>query len=104
VSRSGSTIAGGLSRRVRPDVAAQFSFLLSIPAIVGALLVEGPTVWALGPGAWRPIGLGIVASGVTGFLAIWTLMRLIRQGRLHYFAYYCWLLGTVMLVGTGLGF
>ncbi|MFN8544798.1 MAG: undecaprenyl-diphosphate phosphatase [Candidatus Binatia bacterium] len=103
VSRSGATIVGGLFRRVAPDVAARFSFLLSIPAIVGALLVEGKTVRTLGPEAYGPVGIGIAVSGVTGFAAIWVLLRLVRQGRLHYFAYYAWMLGAVVLVGSGLG-
>ncbi len=100
VSRSGMTIGAGLFRRIRPEVAARFSFLLGIPAVAGALLVEGGDVAALGPDAYTPLACGIGLSLLTGLAAIWAMMRIVRGGRLHWFAYYCWTLGTVVLVGA----
>ncbi|MGH7893151.1 MAG: undecaprenyl-diphosphate phosphatase, partial [Candidatus Binatia bacterium] len=100
VSRSGSTISAGLFRRLRTDVAARYSFLLGIPAIAGAELGEAKALLALGPGARTPLAVGIVVSGVTGFAAIWGLLRIVQARRLHYFAYYTWALGVLVLVGA----
>jgi undecaprenyl-diphosphatase len=100
VSRSGSTISGALFRKARPDVAATFSFLLGIPAIAGAIALEAPALGAIGPTAWAPVAAGVVTAGVVGLLAIATLLRVVQSRRLHYFAYYCWLLGAVVLAAT----
>jgi undecaprenyl-diphosphatase len=100
VSRSGSTVAGGLFRRLRPDVAARFSFLMAIPAIAGAELVEVPKLADFGPQAHAPLLAGIVVAGATGFAAIWGLFRVMRAQRLHYFAYYTWALGALLVVGA----
>jgi undecaprenyl-diphosphatase len=102
VSRSGSTIAGGIFARIRPDVSARFSFLLGIPAIVGAEVSELSALSALGPDARVPVLAGVVVAAVSGVIAIWTVLRLVEAGRLHYFAYYTWALGVAVLVGTAL--
>lgn len=100
VSRSGSTIAAGLFRRIRPDVAARFSFLLGIPVVGGAVVLEGPKALALGPDAYTPLAAGIAVALVTGIAAIWTVMRAVAGGKLHWFAYYTWTLGLCVLVGA----
>jgi undecaprenyl-diphosphatase len=100
VSRSGSTISGALFRRTRVDVAAKFSFLLAIPAIAGAVLTEAKTLGALAPTERGPLVIGVLVSGITGFLAIAALLRLVREGKLRWFAYYCWILGLTVLVGA----
>jgi len=103
VSRSGTTISAALFRRVRSDVAAQFSFLLGIPAIAGAIVLEAPAVLGLPASARLPLAAGVVVSGVTGFAAVAILMRMLRQGRLVWFAYYCWALGAVVLAAGTIG-
>lgn len=100
VSRSGSTIAAGLFRRIRPDVAARFSFLLGIPVVGGAVVLEGPKALALGPDAYTPLAAGILVALLTGIAAIWTLMRAVAGGKLHWFAYYTWALGAAVLLGA----
>jgi undecaprenyl-diphosphatase len=100
VSRSGSTIAGALFRRARADVAARFSFLLSIPAIAGALAVEARSLAALTPVLGPALAIGVLSAAVTGFAAIAVLLRAVRAQKLHYFAYYCWALGAALLAGT----
>jgi undecaprenyl-diphosphatase len=80
ISRSGSTITGGMLSRLRPDVAARFSFLLGIPAVVGAELVEVPAVLALDRGSLLAVAAGIVVAAGSGALAIWTLLRLLAPG------------------------
>jgi undecaprenyl-diphosphatase len=101
ISRSGTTIAAGLFRRARADVAAKFSFLLGVPAIAGAIVVEGRSILALDPGARVPLAVGVVAAALTGFLAIALCLRLVRAARLHWFAYYCWAIGAAVLAFGG---
>jgi undecaprenyl-diphosphatase len=102
VSRSGTTISAGLFRRIRPDAVAKFSFLLSVPAIAGAVVLESGAILRLGPSMAGPLLAGVVVAGVTGLAAIAVLLRALRSGRLTYFAYYCWLLGIAVLVGAAL--
>ena len=99
VSRSGMTISSGVFlRRIRPDVATRFSFLLGIPAIVGALILEGKDVAALAPQMRLPLAVGVATAYLTGLAAIALLLRVVRTGKLQYFAYYCWTLGSVVAV------
>ena len=99
VSRSGFTIATGLLLGLKRELAAEFSFLLSAPAILGALLLEvqglrgaPDTATALGP-----LLLGSLLALITGVLALRWLLRLLRRGHLRVFAYYCWPLGLTAL-------
>jgi len=96
VSRSGTTISSAVFRHIRPDVATRFSFLLGIPAIGGALVLEGRDVAALAPELRLPLALGVATAYVTGLAAIALLLRVVRAGRLQYFAYYCWALGVAL--------
>ena len=96
VSRSGSTIAAGLYLGLNRAVAARFSFLLSIPAIVGAQLLGLKHV---GPSAVPNdvILLGTVSAFVVGYLSLAMLMYVINRGRMYFFAPYCWLAGGAAL-------
>jgi undecaprenyl-diphosphatase len=103
VSRSGTTISSAVLRRIRPDVATRFSFLLGIPAFGGALVLEGKDMAALAPELRLPLAVGVVTAFVTGLAAIALLLRIVRAGRLSYFAYYCWALGAVLAVAGLIG-
>lgn len=103
VSRSGTTISSGVFRRIRPDVATRFSFLLGIPAIGGALVLEGKDVAALPTDLRMPLALGVATAYVTGFAAIGLLLRMVRTGKLQYFAYYCWALGILVAAAAMIG-
>ncbi|MFO7783080.1 MAG: undecaprenyl-diphosphate phosphatase [Desulfatiglandales bacterium] len=97
ISRSGATIACGILLGLDRDLAARFSFLLSVPAIAGALLLE-----VLSGDAHR-IGIlvliaGGVSSVVAGLFALKVLMNMVRRGRLSWFAPYCWALGLVVIL------
>jgi undecaprenyl-diphosphatase len=95
ISRSGATIGAGVFRSLRRDAAARFSFLLSIPAILGAGIVALPDVPA---GAdWGPIALGAAVAAVTGFAAIAFLLRYLRTRTMRPFAVYCVLFAAVSL-------
>ena len=101
VSRSGATIATCLILGLNRDTAARFSFLLSIPAILGALilsLVSGSDTW--GEFTAATLILGTLVSAGVGYAALATLIKIVRHGRLYYFAPYCLLLGLLTL---GLG-
>jgi undecaprenyl-diphosphatase len=91
MSRSGTTIVAGLGTGLSRSWAADFSFLLSIPAILGAAVVEGWThrsELAAAAGYEGPIVAGTLTAAIVGFAALVVTRRLVRQGRLHLFAFY----------------
>jgi len=97
ISRSGSTIAAGTLLGIRIEDAARFSFLISIPAIVGAAVLE--LRHAATPGlAWGPYAAGAAAAFLSGLAAIHWLLGVIRRGRFRWFAVYCWILGAGYLL------
>ena len=102
ISRSGSTIAAGLTRRIRRDEAARFSFYLGTPVFLGAGLLELNTVMSLNGGqisANLPALLaGFAASAIVGVIAIRFLLSYLRQHSLNIFAIYCAILGLLVLV------
>ncbi len=98
ISRSGSTIATGLFLKIDGEEAAKFSFLLSIPAILGAMILEIPRFSHVQAGEIPAYLLGTLSAMLTGIITIKFLIRMLKQERLRYFAYYCWLLGSVAIV------
>lgn len=100
ISRSGSTIAGATFFGLRKDEAAEFSFLLSIPAILGSLVFEIPDVAKTGLSniPWIPVLVGVIAAAVSGFLAIKLMIRLIVNKSLNVFAIYTAVLGIAVLL------
>lgn len=98
ISRSGSTIAAGLWVGMSRDAAARFSFLLSIPAILGAAVLQAGDFQRVDPGQYLPMAVGIIASAISGYLAIGILMRVLRQGKLYGFSIYTSLVGILGLL------
>ncbi len=102
-SRSGNTIAVGLFRGLSRSAAAEFSFLLSIPTILGAAVVENVHALRHGQGTLSANGAlpayaaGMVAAAVVGYAAVAVLLRLVVSLRLTPFVVYCGLLGAVLL-------
>lgn len=99
ISRSGTTVAAALWLRVDPVRAAEFSFLLAVPAIAGAALLQVPRI----PGHVAVVGAGpLAASGaaalVAGIVAIRLLVALLHRRSFHHFAPYCWVMGLVATV------
>jgi undecaprenyl-diphosphatase len=98
ISRSGATISAALFLGIDRDLAGRYSFLLSIPAICGALVlgIESSAMQSSIP----PTGIlaGAAAAGLTGFFALKALLRLVRTGRIHYFSWYCWSIGSFALL------
>jgi len=98
LSRSGTTIATGLFLGFDKEFAAKFSFLLAIPAILGATLVH---LKDIGTGLDSNITayvFGFLAALVSGYLAISIVLKLIKEKSLDIFAYYCWIVGAAILI------
>jgi undecaprenyl-diphosphatase len=92
ISRSGSTIAAGIYLGVEREKAADFSFLLAVPVIAGSTVLEAVLLFDHPPTseALAAIGAGMVVSYGVGLAAILVLLKMVRRGRLSWFAYYCW--------------
>ncbi len=89
ISRSGITISGGIICGLNRNIAGEFSFLLSIPAILGAFLLEVKDLEGVASGiGFVPIIAGCITAFISGFFALSVLMKLIRKGKLEFFAYY----------------
>lgn len=99
ISRSGLTIAAGLFAGLDRDFAARFSFLLSIPVIIGAGVLQLRNL-DLGSETMSilPYATGFVSSALFGYFAIKVVLRLVRKGRLSVFSYYCWAVALFSLV------
>lgn len=104
ISRSGATIAAGMTRGLSRRGAARFSFLLSVPIILGATLVQVEELLALDDVARAfsdaEIAAGVLAAAVSGYWAIRFLLRLVGTGDLGGFARYVVLLGALTFIGT----
>ncbi len=100
ISRSGSTIAAGMFMGVSKEKAAEYSFLLSIPAIGGAAILELPNFMKLAPSSTVMMTylIGTLISAIVGYLSIAFLISVIRKGRFFYFGLYCIALGLVGLI------
>ena len=98
ISRSGATISAGIFRGIDRELTARFSFLLSIPAVLGAFLFKIKdykqmlvTVDII------PLVSGTVLAFVSGYFALKILFKVLRTHRLDIFAYYCWMVGLFIL-------
>lgn len=102
LSRSGTTITAGLSVGLNRQFAVKFSFLISIPAILGANLLQ--LVKAIKEGvdiAMMPTYLlGLLVAMVVGYFALSLVQYISRKGKFGWFAYYCWFAGVVTLILT----
>ncbi|MBF0573233.1 MAG: undecaprenyl-diphosphate phosphatase [Desulfamplus sp.] len=100
ISRSGATIAAGLFSGIERETAAKFSFLLSIPAIVGAELLSLKDIFGSGCKTFinMPTLYGTLMAFVVGYIALKLLLRIVKVGKLYLFAPYCWFLGVVAVI------
>lgn len=104
ISRSGATIAAGLTRGLKRAEAARFSFLLSVPIVLGAGLMEMRYYFSADGAGSLPLAVaGGVAAALAGFLAISFLLRYLRRRSLMLFAVYCWVVGGLCAVLALLG-
>lgn len=97
ISRSGITIVCALLFGLRRDLAGKFSFLLSIPAILGAVVLQLDSAAAARIG-FTPLAVGFVGALFVGLGGLWVLMDMLSRGRLFYFTPYCWFAGVLVLL------
>jgi len=101
VSRSGATISTGMLSGVKRIEAARFSFLLAIPAVVGAAIVDTvqnyDMMMVFIQNNIFSVALGVVFSAVVGWFSLKGLMWIIKKGGFHYFSYYCLILGILLV-------
>ncbi len=98
ISRSGSTIVAGLFLGLNRETAARYSFLLSIPAIMGAEILSLKDSFS-NPAIMDNVTLiGTFSSFVVGYAALRILLYLVKEGRLHFFAPYCWIIGIMAII------
>ena len=100
LSRSGTTIAAGLTIGLDKEFAAKFSFILSIPAIFGAFILQAKDIGSAMDANFLPVFLGFIAAIIAGYLAIKWMLDLIQNRNLDIFAYYCWLMGLIVFMGS----
>lgn len=97
ISRSGATISAGLLLGLERELAARFSFVLSVPAILGALALQIRHLDAQAQVPLAPLLVGAAVAAASGYAALKLLLKLVKGGRLHWFAFYCWALGLLAL-------
>ena len=100
ISRSGATISAGLFLGFERELTARYSFLLSIPAILGAALIQVKDIGAGMDLLGASMVAGFAAAAVSGYIAIKFLLKLIKERDLYIFAYYCWALGIMILAAA----
>jgi undecaprenyl-diphosphatase len=100
LSRSGTTIAAGLTIGLDKEFAAKFSFILAIPAIFGAFIVQASDIGSSLDANFLPVILGFIASVIAGYMAIKWMLDLIKNRSLDIFAFYCWIVGIVVFIGS----
>ncbi len=100
VSRSGLTISGALFRNMDRDFAAKFSFLLSIPAILGAAVFDLKDVLEIGVDNMDSLNLGVgfIFSAIFGYISIKYMIDILKRGKIRYFSYYVFALGALVLI------
>jgi len=100
LSRSGTTIAAGLTAGLDKEFAAKFSFILSIPAILGAFVLQLKDIGSAMDANFLPVFLGFIAAIIAGYMAIKWMLDLIQNKSLDIFAYYCWVVGIIVFMGS----
>lgn len=108
ISRSGSTICAALFLGIKRKWAAEFSFLIVVPTILGVGAIQLHDTLTLPPEElstipWGPIVVGAAVSLASGVVALRVLLAMVIADRLRHFCYYCWGLGTLVLVWASLG-
>lgn len=100
ISRSGSTIVASLLRGFNKEFAVKFSFLMSLPAILGALIfqLKDIEINELLTQLTAPYLTGMAVSTLVGYICIRFLIKLIKNNKLHYFAYYCFVVGGITII------
>jgi len=97
ISRSGITVATGLLRKIDKTKAFRYSFLLSVPAVIGATVMESRDL-VLGNMDMAPLFLGATISMIVGYVSLKLLQKIVMNEKFHLFAYYCWTVGIAIIL------
>jgi len=97
ISRSGVTVATGLLRRVDKATAFKYSFLLSVPTVIGATVMESKEL-AVANVDMTPLFLGAIISMIVGYASLKLLQKIVMNEKFHLFAYYCWTVGLAIIL------
>lgn len=98
ISRSGTTMTGGLICGLKKEEALEFSFLLALPAILGSLILKFKDVLdTIQDISIAPIVVGFFTSMVVGYLSIKLFNIIVKKGSLLYFSVYCWIIGLILV-------
>lgn len=100
ISRSGSTLFGGLISGLNKEFAVKFAFLISIPSILGSVIMEAPDAFRAGMdiSLIGPVAVGVVVSALSGLFAIKAMIKLVSNKRLIGFSVYTWALGIAVII------
>ncbi len=99
ISRSGTTMTGGLFCGLKKEDALEFSFLLALPAILGSLILKlKDVIGTVIDTSLLPIAAGFLASLVVGYLSIKLFNLIVKKGSLLYFSVYCWIVSLLLIV------
>ena len=100
VSRSGSTLFGGLISDLNKGFAVKFAFLISIPSILGSVIVEAPDAFSAGMNLdlIGPVLAGVIVSAISGLFAIKAMIKLVSNRKLIGFSIYTWAVGIAVIV------
>jgi len=98
ISRSGSTISAGMFCTLDRSLAAKFSFLLSIPAIAGAAVLQYKNLAYLSANHILPVIIGTVVAAIVGYVCVKWIIALMRGNKFSMFAYYCWAVGLGVVI------
>ncbi len=99
ISRSGATITAALARNLNMETAIKFSFLMSLPVILGATLLEINEVISVGfeRALILPYFIATATAFFSGVLAIKVFIKLLKARKFYYFSFYCWFLGSLVI-------
>ncbi len=98
ISRSGSTVIAGLHQGIKKQQAFYFSFVLAIPAISGALVLQLKDIDTIEQLITTPYIIGFISAAISGLFALRLLEIVLNKAKLHYFSYYCFILATLIFI------
>ncbi|MBN2780825.1 MAG: undecaprenyl-diphosphate phosphatase, partial [Candidatus Marinimicrobia bacterium] len=98
ISRSGSTVSAGMFLGMPREKVAKFSFLMALPIIFGATIMEARAAFAAETFAWSGIIIGTATAFLFGYFAVKWLLRAIIKGKLYLFGLYCLAVGFLAII------
>ena len=98
ISRSGLTISAGLLRKLKPEIAYRFSFLLAIPAVLGAVILQLPNLIQQGGNGYLLNGMGMLISFFIGIISLKILEKILKRGKFFWFSIYLIALSMLILI------